>query len=412
MKAFAMAIEGSPTDVAAAHNLFDLQLELGDLKGAEATVWHMQTHQPGAATQAAQVRLRLRSGDYKAAAKGLEALCTSPDPDAWPLSAAGEAFKRAGRMRDAIKVFRRALRAPAANPQAAASAIALLIGQRTYLATVRLFLRLADGEARNRAAVVLMQGLGDGQRRWLIRWLLWRRGDVFRRHDAAWGQAGYALSSVKSMRRAVEWMNDWRQRSSVEPWMLFNHCLALRHVGRNEESSDLARYVVKTWGHREGTADLRLFLAVEDVLAGRTVEAAEQLNRVQVRERNAYDQQLLALAKAAVKFLQSPLESRRRVAAEVRRELGDRIPMGTLASAMRDVRRTFGRIGNLIYKEGGGLSSHVWFAWRLHWPWMVVPLGLLVGAAVLGTMQAGDAGPILTTMGAVLLVKLLQKSNR
>jgi tetratricopeptide (TPR) repeat protein len=372
--AFAAALRLEPTDVAAAQNLLDLQLRADDLAGAADTLRVMQTHQPGAATLAAEVMLRLREGGDRVPLKALTSLCASPDPDPWPVEAAASAMQRAGQSPDALRIFEEAIRSETCNPQVAAAAIRLLLAARSTLAAARLFLRLEPGELRDRAAAPLVHGLGERKRRLLLRWLLWRRRDALAANDAAWGQVGYALSNCGRMHEAAAWMADWRSRREIQPWMLFNLCLALRHLGQYAEANDVARHVLSTWGHREGAADLRLFLAVEEALAGSVAAAQEHLAQVVVRENVAYDQDLRALATALVDFLKAPVGERAAQFRAVCPPLAQRFTTRRMLKLRKDVRRTFRRAGQVCVREGGGWRAQWWFGWKLHWPWLLVPL--------------------------------------
>ena len=394
-KAFASALDAEPTDASAAHNLLELQLEASDLSGAAATLQVMQTHQPGAATLAAETSVRLGQRENAAALKALEALCASPDPNSWPIDTATAAFQRAGRTRKALKVFRRAIRSGSANPQVGTAAIELLLAQRSCLARVAsvlevIYLRLDPGEAQRRAAAPLIHGLAQNSCRALTRWVLWRRREVLFRDDAAWGQVGYALSAFKRMKQGALWLGDWRQRGNTEPWMLFNLCLALRHLGRYDEATDVARHVVQTRAHREGAEDMHVFLAVEEAIAGRAEEAAAHIQRAVVRKGHAYDEQMIALARALVEFEQIPPEERQRQSGSIRRQLATHFQAWTLLYSMRDVRRTFRRAGQRFHREGAGTATRLWFAWRLNWQWLALPLSpLLLAVATWPPVMVG-----------------------
>lgn len=163
--------------------------------------------------------------------------------------------------------------------------------------------------------------------------------------------------------------------------MLFNFCLALRHLGRYEEATTVARHVLETWGHREGSADLRLFLAVEDALAGDIPSALLHIKLANVRESVAHDQQLLALAKALVKFHQTPAAERAKQFKSARTILTKRFATSKIPQLARDVRRTFRRAGKVFVREGGGWRARLWFGWKLNWHWLLLPAlaALLVG---------------------------------
>ena len=198
-------------------------------------------------------------------------------------------------------------------------------------------------------------------------------------HEEARGRGiGLALVRFNRLSDAARWLRDWRERKSVEPWMVFNFCLGLRHLGRYGEATTVARFVLKHWGHREGAEDMHLFLAVEDALAGRVPDAEEHLARIEVRKGVEHDEQLFALAKALVEFQQLPLPERRRRFRETRTALDVHVGPLPLARAMRDVRRTFGRAVQLFHRNGGGVQARLWGAWNLYWYHLVLPLSILI----------------------------------
>ena len=374
-KVFSIVLDASPTDKFAAENLFNLQLEIGNLTGAAETLRRMQTHQPGARTLAREVILLARTGDNAMALKHFDTLCTQPDPDHWPVQAAAGALQKAGLSGKALKKLKRALRTKDCNPQVGATAIQFLIEKRQSLGAVRLFGRIFSSETRTRAAEILAEGLAKLNARWSLRIVIWRYREVFFKDDAAWGKVGYALAKFKRMRAVAEWLGDWRSRPSVEPWMLFNLCYALRHLGCYLPANEVAEYAVQKWGYRqENAGDFRLFLAVEKALAGSTDAAIENLQRVHVRSTVPYDQQLLAITKALVEFQQSPAETRRRHFKAIRKQLSASFPAGKTLKSGRDVRQTLRRAGKVFVQNGAGQAAKFWFFWKLNWQWLLIPL--------------------------------------
>lgn len=374
-KSFAAALDSEPTDMSAAHNLMGLQMDAGLMDAAESTLKVMQAHQPGAATSAAEISLRLRRNDPAAAVKCLEAIANSPEPDPWALNSAAAAFQQAGFAAKALKVMRRAVKSGTGNPQAGVATIKLMIAGRNKILAVWFFLRLKPGEIQRRAAAPLINGISEtNEDALLLRWVLWRRREVLFKDDAAWGNVGFALSSFNRMKEVARWLADWRQRPHVEPWMLFNLCLAMRHLGQYIEAGVVARHVIETWGHREGSADMHLFLAVEDALAGDVAAAKERLGRLVVRENVAYDQQLLALTKALVEFQETPRAGRRKKFAVIRRQLEPRFGAWRFLWSMKDVRRTFARTRKVFLDGGAGPGALCWFVWKQHWQWSLSPL--------------------------------------
>jgi tetratricopeptide (TPR) repeat protein len=377
-QAFAAALRLAPTDAFAAQSIFDLQLKANDLVGAEATLRLMELHQPGARTLASQIVLNQRKNDTTASLRSFETLCALPDPDAWPLDGATDTLKRAGKSAEALKTLKGALKRPDCNPQVGTAAIRLLLSWKRAYSAAWLFLRLKPGEIQRRAAGPLVHGLAGLKSKLLFRYLLWRRREVLARDDEAWGQVGYALSHFNQMPAVARWLADWPSRRSVQPWMLFNLCLALRNLGRYDQANTLARHVLERWGHREGSADLRLFLAVEEALNGDIPKAAEHLQQMVVRENVAHDRELRALAKALVEFQQFPMAERAERFKTTRQQLDESFSAWRLLHVMKDVRRTLRRSGKVFVGAGGGWRARLWFGWKLNWQWLLVPAAPLV----------------------------------
>ncbi|MGQ9590586.1 MAG: hypothetical protein ACUVYA_09875, partial [Planctomycetota bacterium] len=239
---------------------------------------------------------------------------------------------------------------------------------------------------RRRAAVPLVRGLARLKARSTLKAVLRRSPEPFAEDDAAWGEVGSAWVSLGRPARAAEWMSDWRSRPRAEPWMLFNHCLALRTLGRYGEATAAAREAVEAWEHREGSEGLHLLLAVEDALAGRLASATEHARKARAREDVAYDQQLLALAKAVLEVLGAPPEAREYRSWSARRDLAKRFPVTGMLGLSRDVRRTFRTAGQVIVGAGGGPQALWWFTWRLRWGWVLVAIG--IAAATLRAILA------------------------
>jgi hypothetical protein len=226
------------------------------------------------------------------------------------------------------------------------------------------FTSLPEGEQRRRAAIPIVRVLAENKRAWLFRWLLWRRREVLFNDNESWGQVGYALTTFNQMKIASRWLADWERRPDVRPWMLFNHCLALRNAGRFEEATRVARHVVNTWGHREGAAELRLFLAVEEALQGHVDAAQAELDHVVVRLDNAYDQQLLTLAQSLVTFHRASSDSRRSAFQTIRPDLEKQFGSVHFSRLTSDVRRTFARAGAAFRRGGAGWKARWWFAFK------------------------------------------------
>jgi tetratricopeptide (TPR) repeat protein len=373
-KAFSKAIEIAPTDSAAAQNLVILQLNARQLTDASATLRLMETHQPGACTLALRILFRLESAHHDAADKLFAELGEFVDPDPWPVEAVADGYKRVHRSRRAIKILKHALKQSSCNPQAAAALIRLLLAQKRDGAAVWCFLGIKPGELQRRAASSLVRGLAELRSRFALRVLLWLRRDALFNDDSAWAQAGSALTTFNRMRDAAEWLSDWQRRRDVEPWVLFNLCLALRHLGRYEEANSLAHHVISTLGHKEHSSDMRLFLAIEAALSGEIAAAREHLAHVVVRENVAYDVQLTALIRALAEFQEVPDGDRPKAFSQLRKRFGDNFSAASVLGAGSDVRHVMRRSAQCFIEGGAGWRARTWFAWKLNWQYLLLPL--------------------------------------
>ncbi len=379
-QAFGLALSIQPTDEYAAEQLFDLQIETGDHDGAAATLELMKTHQPGSRTLACEVVLHVQNGMGELARGGIETLCFSPDPDAWPLEKAVSAYRKRYSSGNAIRILRPLLTDPRCHPETGAVVIRMLVESGSHFSALRTLLQLKSEEAQIRAVDPLILALAEKKRGWLFSFLMWRRRDVIRKNPLTWGRAGYALTKLKRYRAVASWQSDWRERPDVQPWTLFNQCLALRQLGRVAEANEIASQVVNNLEHRDGARDMRLFLAVEEALSGNLDAAREHLEKGDARNNVAYDSQLLALTKAIVEF--DPESGCVSAWEKAVQTLKPHFSEFALKKAGADVRRTFRRTGKILAARGAGWRARLWFAWHLNWQWMILP-GALVLIALL-----------------------------
>ncbi len=394
----------SPTDRYAAERLFAIQLEFRKMQAAEETLRLMRAHQPGAGTLACECRLHLRQGNSLPALKLLQTLTTHPDPDPQPIRTVIQAMNEAGLSRKALRIIKRALRSEECNPQTAVLAFQTMLDRKQGLHAAWLLGRTRSKKARLAAAPVLAHGIGRLQDRLALRILLWRHRQLFYQDDQAWGQVGYAMTRAGQMRATTRWMNDWRSRTHLEPWMLFNLCLAMRHTARYRDSEKVVQYALNRWEpQHQDVEGLRLFLAVEQALAGETKLAAESLEQAQARSEVVYDQQLLVIAKSLVELQTTPLESRPHQFRSIRKQLNDKISLWQLVTTNPDIRRTLRRAGRQMVKSGAGWRARLWFGWKLHWQWLLLPALPLLALLLFAAM----APPLLGVIWILLIARYL-----
>ncbi len=400
-QAFTETLRLNPSEVQAAYQLLRLHLDTThDLEAADQVLALMKTHQPGTTTEACCALLHLRRGFAEEASSLFETLCQASDPDNWPIDVLTHEFIRFNRRDTAFRILEHALKQNGCHPEVGVVMVRILLQEEKLVAALFHFLRLPPGEMQRRVASLLMLGLGDNKRgllvsfgstefavktRWLgdirrgllLRWALYKRREVFLRDDEAWAQVGHTLYNLDRLRAAERWLSDWATRKDLQPSLLFNYCLILRHFGKYSEAHAVAAHAVGVIGHRTGARDLHLFLAIDEALEGHVSEAEQHLQQANIRQDVPYDQDLCALAKALIAFHKLPQAERASRFKEVLKLIREHFNFFYSPIGMsRDVRRTIRKTGQLMIREGGGWRAKLLFAWILQGYLLIVFLVL------------------------------------
>lgn len=82
--------------------------------------------------------------------------------------------------------------------------------------------------------------------------------------DRTWGQVGYVYATLFMYKETVDWLADWRERSEVFPWHLFNLVEAARALKMDDEARE-AGHAALNVQQPDGTSPMHLiWLALED----------------------------------------------------------------------------------------------------------------------------------------------------
>ena len=354
-------LRSAPTDIETAHTLLNIQLEMNDLADAEDTLAVMRAHQPGAPTLVAEIRLKLKQPGADDPEAAFEAICASADPDPWPMTAAYDELAHAKRHGLMKRVLERTLKQPSYNPHVPATFARLLLDKRAAFRAVLFFLRLPEGEPQYRTATTLLNGLAQQRHPLALRLLLCRRRKAFAQRDESWGMVGYALCTLNRMRATAHWLADWHTRADIQPWMLANLCIALRHLGQYDEANTVATFSVARWGHTEGTDFMHLFLSLDCAITGRVEEARTHLRHIATHPNAPEEQKLLTLAKALVAFLETPEPERRQAFGAFKESVSSHFLNIEILYRERDLQRTFRNAGRTIIQNGGGWPARWYF---------------------------------------------------
>ena len=310
-----LALKLDPAYEFAAINLFKLQLTARDLEAARRTLDCLQRFAPRETALAREIEWRARSlqsfGARPAAADAQQLanaamapslpqfreLCLRPTAAAENLDLAVRSLLAAGQVQQVDQVLEEVLPDPQCHPAVGRCWMARRRDQGKWLIPKKIR-QLCPVRPAVRAAVIwqiealgrfpesavhltargqLMQDLishaGPRGRGWLLAMLAWRHRDWLPADQDGWGAMGYALVTLRRFRAAASWLRDWRSREHVPMWMLFNLVLALRELKRWPEVREVLEFAVSLPGQDHTFPRLRLLLALELALAGRTAEA-------------------------------------------------------------------------------------------------------------------------------------------
>jgi len=302
--------------------------------------------------------------------RGLRSLCVFQNENPWAISTAASAVLEAGWHRDAEELFGETMEMAEANPQAGALWVERRAA-RGKLNCLRQLDRLhTRGEIGRRAIVSYIEALaaacqrfharrdvfGPMKCRWLFRRVLRRHRDWLQADDWSWGKAGYAMTALGKFREAEKWLGDWKSRSRAEPRMLHNLVWVLQRKGRDAEANEIIRHAVTLAGRDSTHVRFRIWVAMEEALAGNVLAATEQVAGLQGKDLAEYDRKLRDLVAVLLEF-QPPDQSKGRFNKTHRQKLRDFLNANRGNKTMI---RVFCRSTRLIARQSGSGWPIVW----------------------------------------------------
>lgn len=317
------AFEVDPTYRWAGDRLLDRHLEEGELKEAEEVVALMETHLPGAGTLLAKLRVHCRRKRRDAARALLGEICSLPVGESFAVTGADHAFKDAGWTREAEDVFLAKLDDPATNPEVGTCWVRRFAARGAWKFRKQLAKLDPARELTRRARVAYLEVLGENNKAGYLRRYVRRERAVLRADAQSWGTVGYAFVTLQQYSPGLVWMADWSQRPDLQPWMLLNLIISLRHFRREAEALAVSRRAV-TLKPDHTTPQHQLWLALDAAVRGELPQADAIVGEIREHELVDYTKGLLALVRA-VSAVQSALPAeRQRVLKEQLRTLAVR----------------------------------------------------------------------------------------
>jgi tetratricopeptide (TPR) repeat protein len=271
------AVELDPDYFFARGRLVDVLLEQGSAARARDLMRRHPRLSPDDAERSLEVRVAAAEGRRSDALSVFDGLAASIAPDATPVAKALAALEQAGWADDARTILRRAALTPAAV-HAAVLSLPPLAAARDARAREAAVEALPAGPGRRAAWEDTLEALaGQGFGSFVVRFLD-RRREELRADVVLWALAGRALFVADERYRAREWMEDWRARAGVRPWMLYNLGLVLRRLRHDAAAEEVARAALAL--DADHTSDAHaLWAALDDAVGGRFDEARALLTR-------------------------------------------------------------------------------------------------------------------------------------
>jgi tetratricopeptide (TPR) repeat protein len=260
---FALALQLDGSSTFAGFWLFDLLFAEQRFADADRILERLRQHGvDGPFLFGREAQLAAASDDKETANEKLSAICQCEGDIRWPLNAAAQALRKAGWRFDVRDVLEAAMQQPGVNPEAGSQWMRVVIADGGLPTDVELRELASRDAAGLQAVATLGEALLDtGHSQQAIEFVL-RNQNWLRESTALWGMGGYVLATETRYREAVRWMSDWRKRSDVEAWMLFNLVEALRATDDDATARQVSEHALTL--PPDHTHDLhRLWLAVD-----------------------------------------------------------------------------------------------------------------------------------------------------
>jgi tetratricopeptide (TPR) repeat protein len=301
-RAFAL----DPTYGFAGCNLFDHYLERRAFGEASRILDRLRAHLPGSSTIAAAARLDAAQGRRDNALTHLRTLCFAPESDSSSLREATAALWQTPWKTDVEGIFKSVMNEPGVNPEVAALWTECWVSRNDWSQHKKLLKIDGNTEAGRRARIALLTGMATHVNRPLLRRYVEQDRDALRSSVHTWGQTGYALAASSLWDETIAWLDDWRDRPGLQPWMLTNLALALRNKNRGIEADAINAHAV-TLRADHTTVDHRTWIALRSALDGRAQDAVSHLNRIHPDDISVpFDQAAHLLASALVAVQSAP----------------------------------------------------------------------------------------------------------
>jgi tetratricopeptide (TPR) repeat protein len=285
--------------------LFDLQIEDGDLNGAEETLNILRQHVGGEVTALGELKLFRKRENSEKARELFRALCLSNNPNPAFITQAIEDDPTTDWNEAVDEVLSEVLELPDANPHAGTAWVERQALRKKWDNCAR---RLSTMKRRDelwqQAIIAFLDALTKEREKYRLRQFI-----AAHRHDLwqnlqTWGNVGYALFSIGDSQQTIYWLSDWRNRDKPEPWMLWNLSLALCEKDRDREAYQTSMHALTLPADDLSQSHLLLASYLE-LLRSDAAPAIERLQKVNQPTLREWDRKFWRIIELLLEFHRS-----------------------------------------------------------------------------------------------------------
>jgi tetratricopeptide (TPR) repeat protein len=303
-EALQRALQLDPMYEYGAVTLFDWQYEDKEWDACATTIAHLKQYLGGDETYLRELKLALHHEDFQMARQRLQELCVSESEERQALDQALSAATIAGVdmpqaerwKQEADSVLDYVVDARLANANAVSAWVERNAKREQYDKVQQWLDALPErDDLWRRGSIVFLEALVAARKKHRVRTYATHHQVALRAHDWSWGNVGYLYLDMKEPRSCIAWLNDWRERKELEPWMLWNLVLALHQRRQLKTAYEVSEHALTL--PPDSTSDAHaLLLAVEDFLRGDYELGSKRLEHVNVNALRDWDKFVYELA--------------------------------------------------------------------------------------------------------------------
>ena len=363
---FQRAFELDPTFDAAGHQLMSEQLATDDLGGAQRTLEALREQDDGTVLKLRAVQLAARRKDLAEAREAFASLAADPQSPRGLLREAAKEFDEQEWTKEADEELSVQIEHDDCSPAAAAiwAERTISAGNAEHVADrlKELSQRVPNSAAEAIQVYAWAMAITDQPDRATA--TIQRFAELLRETTEGWARAGATLAEAKKYPLAVAWLQEWKNRDGVEPWMLRALADSHRARGEDEPAEAVTRGALEL-DAEEFPPDMRAWLAIVDALAGRTESAREHRNRIDPEQLLAGPQLLLAAADAMLKVQSAEPEKRAGAMEDAKRELKAAVSSCPPSEVPIAFHKWYRRIVRRMAADAGGWKAKLWSWWQI-----------------------------------------------